>query len=213
MSIDPHTLASLPDWRLLSRALHARFATGNFAAGLEFVQAVGAAAEAVDHHPDVVLQYPFVEIRLMSHDVHEVTDRDVRLAGTISQIAADQGVLARPEAVSLVELSLDTWNLDEIMPFWQAVVGITVDPACDIALVDKAGLLPGMWFQTCEPHDEPPQRFHYDVWVPADQAEARIAAAIAAGGRMVSDAEAPSFWVLADAQGNKACICTHLDRD
>jgi 4a-hydroxytetrahydrobiopterin dehydratase len=48
--------------------------------------------------------------------------------------------------------------------------------------------------------------------VPRDQAEARIDAAIAAGGSLVSDAEAPSFWVLADPQGNKACICTSAER-
>ena len=55
-------------------------------------------------------------------------------------------------------------------------------------------------------------RIHLDVWVPHDQAEERIAAAIAAGGHLVTDEFAPSWWVLADAEGNEACICTWRGR-
>jgi 4a-hydroxytetrahydrobiopterin dehydratase len=54
---------------------------------------------------------------------------------------------------------------------------------------------------------------HVDIAVPHDQAEARIAAALAAGGRMVSAAHAPMWWVLADPEGNEACIATWLNRD
>ena len=49
--------------------------------------------------------------------------------------------------------------------------------------------------------------------VPPEVAEERVRAAVAAGGTLVSDAEAPSFWVLADAYGNQVCICTGLDRE
>jgi 4a-hydroxytetrahydrobiopterin dehydratase len=56
-------------------------------------------------------------------------------------------------------------------------------------------------------------RIHLDVWVPHDQAEARIAAAIAAGGHLVTDQQAPSWWVLADAEGNEACVATWMGRD
>jgi 4a-hydroxytetrahydrobiopterin dehydratase len=56
-------------------------------------------------------------------------------------------------------------------------------------------------------------RIHIDVWVPHDQAEARVAAAIAAGGRLVTDKHAPSWWVLADAEGNEACVATAMSRD
>ena len=74
------------------------------------------------------------------------------------------------------------------------------------------GSLPTVWFQHTEPHDEPRQRFHLDIRVPPEVAEQRIAAALEAGGTLVTDEYAPRFWVLADAQGNKACVTTGRGR-
>lgn len=202
--------ADLPDWRLLLSALHTRFATGDFATGLELVQRIAAAAEDMNHHPDVDLRYPHVDVRLTSHDTGGVTGRDVELARRVSAAAADLGVAARPDAVRALELALDTADHERIRPFWQAVLGL--DASTPNALADPAGTLPAVWFQGTDAHDEPRQRWHLDVWVPHDVAEARLAAALEAGGTLVSDAEAPSFWVLADADGNKACICTWQDR-
>jgi 4a-hydroxytetrahydrobiopterin dehydratase len=70
-----------------------------------------------------------------------------------------------------------------------------------------------LWFQKTDPHAEPRQRFHLDITVPPEVAQPRVDAALAAGGRLVSDAQAPAFTVLADAEGNKACICTALGRE
>jgi 4a-hydroxytetrahydrobiopterin dehydratase len=69
-----------------------------------------------------------------------------------------------------------------------------------------------LWFQSTEAHETPRQRFHLDLWLPHDVADERIAAAVAAGGSVVDDSQAPSFTVLADAEGNRACICTMLER-
>ena len=41
----------------------------------------------------------------------------------------------------------------------------------------------------------------------------RIERALAAGGRLVSDSRAPAFWILADPEGNEACVCTWQGRD
>lgn len=56
-------------------------------------------------------------------------------------------------------------------------------------------------------------RIHLDLTVPHDVAEQRVADALAAGGRLVSDDRARAFWVLADADGNEVCVCTWQDRD
>ncbi len=205
--------AGLADWRLLARALHARFLTRDFERGLAFVTAVGAAAEAVDHHPDVTLTYPHVDLRLVSHDVGRVTRRDLDLARRISEIAGEQHVAAAPGALSEIELALDTADVAAVGPFWAALLtgDATVLDGDDVA--DPGGRLPLLWFQHTDAHPTPRQRFHLDVWVPHDHAQQRIAAAVAAGGRVVDDSEAPSFVVLADPEGNRACVCTCLDRE
>ena len=204
--------AGLPDWRIMLATLQARFATGDFDTGLRLVNEIGAAAEAMNHHPDLDLRYPTVHVRLSSHDVGGVTQRDLDLARRISDLAAGLGVRADTEAVQVLELALDTPSHQTIRPFWAAVLGMTEGPARDDEVTDPSGILPALWFQETEAHEEPRQRFHLDITVPPEIAERRIQAAVAAGGTLVSDAAAPSFWVLADAEGNKACVCTWLGR-
>ena len=69
--------------------------------------------------------------------------------------------------------------------------------------MDPAGIGPTIWFQQMDEPRPQRNRIHFDVIVPHDEAEARVAAAIAAGGHLVSDDRAPAFWVLADAEGNE----------
>jgi 4a-hydroxytetrahydrobiopterin dehydratase len=202
----------LDDWRWMLRALHARFATGDFATGLRLVDEVAAAAERADHHPDLDLRYGSVSVRLSSHDVRGVTSRDVSLAREVSAAAARLGVRAEPERVLVVELALDTASAAEIAPFWAAVLGHPT-PSPDVTdLVDPEGRLPPVWFQDARPEPAGPQRWHLDVNVAPETVECRVRDAIDAGGVLVSDANAPAFWVLADSQGNHACLCTALGR-
>lgn len=204
--------ARLDDWRMLSQALHARFRTRDFVTGLAFVTAVTEAAEAADHHPDVTLTYPYVDLRLISHDVSHLTRRDTDLARRISEIARERGIAAEPGAVTEVELALDTADLAGIGPFWAALLTGSAESLDGDDVVDPAGRVPLLWFQHTDAHETPRQRFHVDLWVPHDVADQRIATAVAAGGRVVDDSEAPSFVVLADAEGNRVCVCTCLDR-
>jgi len=202
----------LADWRVLFQALHARFRTGDFATGLRLVEGIGAAAEEMNHHPDLDLRYGQVHVRLFSHDVFGVTSRDLTLARRISELAAGLGVTADPSAVQVLEIALDSADAATVMPFWRAVLGLQDSPLHD-ELIDGTGILPTLWFQSTEPHDEPRQRFHLDIRVPPEEAFARVEAALAAGGTLVSDDRAPAFWVLADAEGNKACVTTWKGRD
>ena len=204
--------AGLDDWRLLAQALHARFHTGDFVTGLAFVTAVTELAERAGHHPDVTLTYPFVDLKLVSHDVSRVTRRDLDLARRISETAREQGVDADPGATTEIELALDTADLAAVGPFWAALLTGSPDSLSGDDVVDPGGRVPLLWFQHTDAHDTPRQRFHLDVWVPHDLAGERIAAAVAAGGRVVDDGSAPAFVVLADPEGNRACVCTCLDR-
>jgi 4a-hydroxytetrahydrobiopterin dehydratase len=213
LSFDQVEAAGLSDWRQLFEGLRTRFLTGDFATGLVLASRIGELAEAANHHPDVDLRYPHVSVTLCSHDVFAVTSRDLDLARQISEAAADLGVSADPSVVSVVEIGLDTWDRDEIKPFWRAVLGMSDHPSYDEELRDLSGALPTLWFQQTEEHEEPRQRFHLDVRVPPEVVESRMAAALEAGGTLVTDEHAPRFWVLADAQGNKACITTGRGRD
>lgn len=213
LTYDEVKAAGLADWRWILGALHTRFATGDFATGLALADAIGAAAEEANHHPDLDLRYPFLAVRLVSHDVGGVTDRDLRMARRISELAAEAGVGAAPGDVQVLELALDTADHPAVAPFWRALLGYADSPVHgDREIVDPDGRLTTLWFQSTDPHDEPRQRFHLDVTVPPEQARARIDAALAAGGRLVSDQDAPAFWVLADAEGNRACVCTSEGR-
>lgn len=84
----------------------------------------------------------------------------------------------------------------------------------DEDLVDPAGRWPGIWFETMdEPRGDGGGAIHVAIWVPPEEAEGRVAAALAAGGRLVRDDRAPSWWTLADAAGNEADVSTVGGRD
>lgn len=201
---------TLDDWRWLLGSLHGRFDTGSFTVGARFLDDVAEVADELNHHPDVRLSYGHVRFTLRSHDVGGVTSRDVELATRISALAADRGLAPRPEILQVLELALDTPDAAAIGPFWAAALGAEES---DGDVTDPAGELPLLWFQDTDSSAPDRQRFHLDVTVPAEAAEARIRAVEAAGG-VVSDAtHAPSFIVLADADGNKVCVCTELGRD
>lgn len=203
----------LHDWVLADRWLHARFATPDFVTGLALVVGIGDAAERANHHPDVTLRYGHVDVRLRSHDVGDLTARDLRLAHRITELAAEHGAESRPSAVKVPALALDAADLEAVGRFWSAAYTGSPDnvDGNDVVDPDTHELL--LWLQSTDPHAEPRQRFHVDLWVAPATAPERIAAILAAGGVLVSDAEAPSFTVLADPEGNKVCICTCLDRD
>jgi len=204
--------ARLDDWRMLAQALHARFRTGDFVTGLAFVTAVAEAAEQANHHPDVTLTYTYVDLSLISHDVGHLTRRDTDLARRISEIAGERGIHTEPSVVTEVELALDTADLAAVAPFWAALLTGTTDSVDGDDVVDPSGRVPLLWFQHTDAHETPRQRFHIDLWVPHDVADERIATAVAAGGRVVDDSSAPAFVVLADPDGNRACVCTCLGR-
>lgn len=200
--------AGLQDWRHLLNALHTRYDTGSYAEGLALLAAIGAAAEEQDHHPDLDLRWGHLNIVLTSHDSGGVTQRDLRLARRISELAAEAGARARPELVQRAEVALDTADWSRIRPFWKAVLGGADNSRLPDEVRDPDGAMPTLWFQETDAHETPRQRFHLDIHVPHDVAASRIAAALEAGGTLVSDEHAPGFVVLADADGNNACICT-----
>jgi 4a-hydroxytetrahydrobiopterin dehydratase len=197
-------------WRVLLRSLHATFRTPDLAAGAALVARVARAADDLGHHPDLDLRYGRVHVRTTSHDVRGLTSRDVALAAAVSAIADDLGLPGDPGSLVAQEVAIDALDIPAVLPFWRAVLGYLPesDAPDNDALVDPAGLGPAYWFQQMDAPRPQRNRIHLDVTVPHDEAEARVAAAVAAGGHVVSADRAPAFWVLADPEGNEACVCT-----
>jgi 4a-hydroxytetrahydrobiopterin dehydratase len=200
----------LDDWRFVLSAIHAEFRAESFGSAASLVSAIAEGADAAGHHPDIDVRYPsVVHVVLTTHATGGVTARDVALAREISSLAAGAGAHATPTAPQAVEIAIDTMDPERIRPFWAAVLGYRDDGGY---LVDPMRIGPPVWFQQMDEPRTDRDRFHIDVSVAHDAAPARLAAALAAGGRLVTDRFARSWWVLADADGNEACICTWQDR-
>lgn len=212
------TRDDLPDWRVVLNRLEARFTAPSFGDAAALIADIAAAADAAEHHPDVDLRYPGrVHVVLTTHATGGLSDLDVSLALEISRLAAAREATSEPLVSQAVEIALDAVDIPAVLPFWRAVLGYVDDAAPGstgpvVALRDPARIGPPMWFQQADERHHQPQRFHLDVSVPHDLAEERIAAALAAGGTLVTHEYARSWWVLADAEGNQACVCTWQDR-
>lgn len=177
------------------------------------VEATGPEAQG---HLTVDIRADRIVMRLRSAD--GVTAHDIALARRISESLAERSAVTTPGdvAVQAIEVAIDAMDIPAVRPFWKAVTGY-VDEAgpSDLSggLVDPAGRGPALWFQQMDAPRPQRNRIHLDVDVPHDQASARIDAALAAGGVLLSDREAPAFWVLADPEGNEVCVCTWQGRD
>jgi len=171
--------AGLHGWVNLLGGLQTRVATPDFATGLALVDAIGAVAEELDHHPDLGLRYRQVDIRLTSHDVGGITDRDLRLARRITELAIAAGLRTDTTGVARLELGLDSPDAAAVLPFWGAVLGLSDQAGRGDELVDPAGALTTLWFQQSG-DEEPRQRWHPDLWVDPTEVQPRIDAAVAA---------------------------------
>jgi 4a-hydroxytetrahydrobiopterin dehydratase len=207
----------LEDWRVLGEGACVFFRTASFDDSARLVQAIADIPGVEEHPPAVDLRAGGVTVRLisMSDDYMGMTERDVRMARQVSATARDLGLSADPSSVQYLLVIPGAPDITKVMPFWRAVLGY--EPRADSPdedLVDPQDRGPGFWFESMnEPREDGGGAIHVAIWVPHDQAEARIAAALAAGGRMVRDDFAPAWWTLADPAGNEADIATVTGRD
>jgi 4a-hydroxytetrahydrobiopterin dehydratase len=198
------------DWRVLGEGACTFFRTGSFAEGIKLVQAINELPDLDPHHPDVDIRHDGVTVRLVSitDDSYGLSHRDLELARQISAVARELSVPADPSNVQTFQLAIDALARPNVLPFWRAVLGYRDRDTGGEDLLDPRGRGPLIWFQDMDKPRPQRNRLHVDVWVPHDQAEARVAAAIEAGGHLVTDQYAPSWWTLADAEGNEADVCT-----
>ena len=206
-----HDSDGVDDWRVLWSVAFAVFRTGDFATGLKLVDEIGRLAESAGHHPDLNLRARVLEVRLVTKERWSLTDLDLSLARQISQAARALDLSADPRRTLTWEFALDALDVDKVRTFWCAVLGYELAGDSDIA--DPDGLYPPVYVQQMDEMRTGRNRIHIDVGVPHDQAEARVAAALAAGGTLVNDRFAPMHWTLADPEGNEVDLATWIGRD
>lgn len=203
-------------WRLILGAVYTEVLTPSLVEATEAaalcVSAVGADGQG---HLTVDIRANRAVLRLQSAHAGAVTGRDVRLAQEVSAALVARGLRPTPDAVQALEIAIDALDIPAVRPFWNAITGYADEPGSELqaALTDPSCRGPAIWFQQMDAPRPQRNRIHIDVDVPHGAASARIDAALAAGGTLLSDEAAPAFWVLADPEGNEACICTWQGRD
>ena len=208
-------------WRLVLGELLTQVPAGSLAEAAGLAHALAAVDSG--GHLRMDMRADGLQLSLTTPEESFVTDRDLELARTISGMITERGFAADPavgdqgtRVVQRIEIGIDALDIPAIRPFWKAILGYADEPGRDgptDAVVDPAGQGPAVWFQQMDTPRPQRNRVHFDVAVPHDEARRRMDAAIAAGGRITYDAEAPAFWVLADPEGNEACVCTWQARD
>jgi 4a-hydroxytetrahydrobiopterin dehydratase len=211
-------------WRYVLGTLRTTLPVGSLAEAAEVAaRMVAACGDDADGSLSIDVRPDLVVLILQSRVSASVTAREVELARRISEAAGGMGLATDPglagvgpRSVQVLEVAIDALDIAAVRPFWKAVLGYTDEPGRsgpEDPLVDPVGQGPAVWFQQMDAPRPQRNRIHIDVSVPHDEAQRRIQATLAAGGVVVYDAEAPAFWVLADPEGNEACITTWEGRD
>ena len=138
--------------------------------------------------------------------------RFVDLAGRIQTAAHELGLSADLTRLCFVQLCVDAVDVTAVRAFWTSVLGYRHDPRTFVTdIYDPRRLDPVVMFQEIDPADparrEHRNRVHIELFVPHDQAEARIGAAVAAGGRIAAH-NASDRRTLLDPEGNELTIVT-----
>jgi 4a-hydroxytetrahydrobiopterin dehydratase len=205
------------DWRVVGDGACSFFPTASFADSARLVQAIAELPGVEQHRPDIDVRPDGVTVRLITvtEDYYGMSTADLELARRISAAGRDLGFSGDPSPAQSVLVIPGAPDVAKVMPFWQAVLGYQRrGDTPDEDLVDPRRRCPAFWFEQMEEtRPDGGGAIHVAVWMPYEQAEARLKAALAAGGRMVRDEFAPAWWTLADAAGNEADIATPRTRD
>ena len=204
-------------WRYVLGEFRTQVLTGSLPLAAD-VAGRAAALPDVEGHLRMDIRADRLLLSLQTAEAGWVTTRDAELARRLSALTEEFRLTTQPgdRSVQVLEIAIDALDIPAIRPFWKAVLGYADEPGRSgpqDALVDPLGQGPAIWFQQMDAPRPERSRIHLDISVPHDEAPLRIEATVAAGGTILSDAEAPAFWVLADPEGNESCITTWQGRD
>lgn len=198
----------LDDWVVLHGGPTAVFKTATLADGANLALAIAQLPDIDAGHVHVSLVSTALTIRI-TRDVQIVETEHIAMAREISEIANSLGAVAQRHRVQEVQLAIaakpDAINLG----FWRAVLGY--DAMQPDNAIDPLGISSTVWMQGLDEAKPLKHAMHLDVSVAKELAEFRVAAAVSAGGIVVDDSHAPSWWILTDGSGNKVCLVAWPD--
>src|SRR5262245_45750909 len=205
-----HDAEGVEDWRVLFSGALAYFPVASFSEAARFVAAIAQVAAVVGHLPAVDMRPRGVTVRTASGEYGALSRQDVELARQISAEARKLGLRPDPSQVQVVGIACAQDADSDVGPFWAAALGYrSLGPKEDV--VDRHRRNPYVSFRSLRPPRPGRGRTHIDVSLPADQAEARVAAALEAGGRVADDTHVPHWWTLASPDNHKVDIAAWPD--
>ena len=196
------------DWVVLHGGATAVFGVSSLGDAAKLAQAVAEVPGFAGSGGLLTIADSRLSVRL-TRDVWALEPRHVELARVVSAVARSHGASADRAAVQEVQLAIAARPDAMDVGFWRAVLGY--DPMSDDNGVDPLGHGTTVWVQELDPAKQLRHAMHVDVSVAHEHVEARLAAALAAGGRLVDDSGAPGGWILADRAGNKVCLAAWPD--
>ena len=199
------------DWVVLHGGATAVFRVGSLSEAARLAEAVAKVPGLDGSGALLALADASLTIRL-SRDLWQLEERHVGLARAVSAVARVHGAVADRAAVHEVQLAIAAKRDAIDVGFWRAVLGYVPladdsAPLADDNAVDPLGHGSTVWMQELDEAKPLRHAMHIDVSVAREHVKARLEAAIAAGGRIVDESHAPSWWTLADRAGNRVCIC------
>lgn len=198
----------LEDWVVLHGGASAVFRVGSLEEAARLAGAVAAVPGLAGEGALLTAADTRLTVRL-TRDVWGIEAGHIDLARAVSEVARANGAAGDRSAVQEVQVALAA-KADSIdLPFWRAVLGY--EGKADDNGVDPLGHGSTVWMQELPEAKPLRHAMHLDVSVAREQAEARMQAAVAAGGRIVDESEAPSAWILSDRAGNKVCVTAWPD--
>ena len=196
------------DWVILHGGPTAVFRTEALAAAARLADAIAGIPGLEGTRAQLTIVSGRLTVRL-TREVWGVEAEHVDLARAISQVARSLGAVADRSEVQEVQLAIAAKPDAVDLGFWRAALGYA--PMHEDNAIDPLGHGSTVWMQELDPAKPLRHAMHVDVSVAREHAEARLTAAVAAGGVVVDDSHAPASWILADRSGNKVCIAAWPD--
>jgi 4a-hydroxytetrahydrobiopterin dehydratase len=198
----------LEDWVVLHGGPSAVYVTETLADAAELARAVAQLPGLERSHAQLTIVSKRLTVRL-TREIWKIEAEHIELAREISKVAKSLGAVADPNQVQEVQFAIAAKPDAIDLTFWKAVLGY--DPMLEDNAIDPLGVSSTVWMQDIEEGKNLRHAMHIDVSLSKESAQARVDAAVKAGGVVVDDSHAPSWWILADRSGNKVCVVAWPD--